>query len=381
MSAQVSRSRAARRPAADEVSPVDHRWRSGDTESTVEFMAAPEMREGGNEGVRLSVGAVARLLGVAAPTLRTWDRRYGLAPSERSHGRHRRYTPVDVARLAHMRQLTLRGVVPAEAAAAALATPADRFAGAAPERAALEPAALGPAALGPVALEPAAPEPTPAAERSDRVDRPPAFQLGRVSAQARGLARSVLEMDGPTITEIVADSVERQGVVTTWDDTVAPVLVAVGRRWQRSGGGIEMEHLLSEAVLGVLATRTAAMAGRSSNTRPLLLAATADEMHVLAMHALAAALAERRIDARLLGARVPGPALSAAVRRLTPSAVFLWSHGPATAKVDTGRLLTAEPPPALVLGGPGWDPAALPPGALLATNLARAVDLLATLAA
>ncbi len=359
-------------------------------------MAAPETREGGSEGVRLSVGAVARLLGVAAPTLRTWDRRYGLAPSERSNGRHRRYTPVDVARLAHMRQLTLRGVAPAEAAAAALATPADRFAGAAlgpvalgpaalgPAAlgpAALGPAALGPAALGPAALGPAAPESPPAAERSARVDRPPAFQLGRVSAQARGLARSVLEMDGPTITEIVADSVERQGVVTTWDDTVAPVLVAVGRRWQRSGGGIEMEHLLSEAVLGVLATRAAAMAGRSTNTRPLLLAATADEMHVLAMHALAAALAERRIDARLLGARVPGPALSAAVRRLTPSAVFLWSHGPATAKVDTSRLLTAEPPPALVLGGPGWDPAALPPGALLATNLARAVDLLATLAA
>jgi len=344
-------------------------------------MAAPDTREGGSEGVRLSVGAVARLLGVAAPTLRTWDRRYGLAPSERSNGRHRRYTPVDVARLAHMRQLTLRGVAPAEAAAAALATPADRFAGAALGPAALGPTALGPAALGPAALGPAAPEPPPAAERSARVDRPPAFQLGRVSAQARGLARSVLEMDGPTITEIVADSVERQGVVTTWDDTVAPVLVAVGRRWQRSGGGIEMEHLLSETVLGVLATRTAAMAGRSSNTRPLLLAATADEMHVLAMHALAAALAERRIDARLLGARVPGPALSAAIRRLTPSAVFLWSHGPATAQVDTGRLLTAEPPPALVLGGPGWDPAALPPGALLATNLARAVDLLATLAA
>jgi len=344
-------------------------------------MAAPETREGGSEGVRLPVGAVARLLGVAAPTLRTWDRRYGLAPSERSNGRHRRYTPVDVARLAHMRQLTLRGVAPAEAAAAALATPADRFAGAALGPVALGPAALGPAALGPAALGPAAPEPPPAAERSARVDRPPAFQLGRVSAQARGLARSVLEMDGPTITEIVADSVERQGVVTTWDDTVAPVLVAVGRRWQRSGGGIEMEHLLSEAVLGVLATRAAAMAGRSTNTRPLLLAATADEMHVLAMHALAAALAERRIDARLLGARVPGPALSAAVRRLTPSAVFLWSHGPATAKVDTSRLLTAEPPPALVLGGPGWDPAALPPGALLATNLARAVDLLATLAA
>jgi len=64
----------------------------------------------------LTVAAVARTLGVAASTLRTWDRRYGLGPSAHQAGSHRRYTPEDVARLQTMRRLTLRGVAPVDAA-------------------------------------------------------------------------------------------------------------------------------------------------------------------------------------------------------------------------------------------------------------------------
>ena len=39
----------------------------------------------------LTVAAVARRLGVAPATLRTWDRRYGLGPSSHEAGEHRRY--------------------------------------------------------------------------------------------------------------------------------------------------------------------------------------------------------------------------------------------------------------------------------------------------
>jgi hypothetical protein len=70
----------------------------------------------------LTVAAVARRLGVAPPTLRTWDRRYGLGPSAHTAGAHRRYSPADVARLMVMRRLTLQGVPPADAARYALAT-------------------------------------------------------------------------------------------------------------------------------------------------------------------------------------------------------------------------------------------------------------------
>ena len=46
----------------------------------------------------LTVAAVARRLGVAPATLRTWDRRYGLGPSAHAAGSHRRYTADDVDR-------------------------------------------------------------------------------------------------------------------------------------------------------------------------------------------------------------------------------------------------------------------------------------------
>ena len=68
----------------------------------------------------LTVAAVARRLGVAPATLRTWDRRYGLGPSEHNSGEHRRYNCNDLARLTLMRKLVIAGVTPAEAAQRAL---------------------------------------------------------------------------------------------------------------------------------------------------------------------------------------------------------------------------------------------------------------------
>ena len=65
----------------------------------------------------LTAGAVARRLGVAVTTLRTWHQRYGLGPSHHVPGQHRRYTREDMDRLQVMRRLTAQGVAPAEAAA------------------------------------------------------------------------------------------------------------------------------------------------------------------------------------------------------------------------------------------------------------------------
>ena len=71
----------------------------------------------------LTAGAVARRLGVAVTTLRTWHQRYGLGPSHHVPGQHRRYTPEDMDRLQVMRRLTAQGVAPAEAAAWARRVP------------------------------------------------------------------------------------------------------------------------------------------------------------------------------------------------------------------------------------------------------------------
>ncbi|MEI7631157.1 MAG: MerR family transcriptional regulator, partial [Actinomycetes bacterium] len=51
------------------------------------------------QALGLTVAAVARRLGIAPATLRTWDRRYGLGPAEHQVGAHRRYSAADLARL------------------------------------------------------------------------------------------------------------------------------------------------------------------------------------------------------------------------------------------------------------------------------------------
>ena len=80
-------------------------------------------REPHDNGPHLSVAAVARKLGIAPSTLRTWNRRYGIGPVDHAPGTHRRYSPNDVARLELMRNALLHGATPAAAATYALITP------------------------------------------------------------------------------------------------------------------------------------------------------------------------------------------------------------------------------------------------------------------
>lgn len=65
---------------------------------------------GHHPGLAWSIAHCAQMLGVAPATLRTWENRYGLGPSQRSEGGHRRYTCEDVDRLELMRRLLAVGV-------------------------------------------------------------------------------------------------------------------------------------------------------------------------------------------------------------------------------------------------------------------------------
>lgn len=90
----------------------------------VQSSATPSDSSGDlQDGIRLTVAGAAARLGVAAPTLRTWARRYGLGPSGHVAGSHRRYDATDLARLETMRRLTLEGVAPADAAQIAMQHP------------------------------------------------------------------------------------------------------------------------------------------------------------------------------------------------------------------------------------------------------------------
>ncbi len=62
-----------------------------------------------------SIGAVERMLGIPAATVRNWEERYGLVKPERSGGGHRLYTRTQVNQLRFVKQAVDSGLQPAEA--------------------------------------------------------------------------------------------------------------------------------------------------------------------------------------------------------------------------------------------------------------------------
>ena len=261
----------------------------------------------------LTVAAVARRIGVAPATLRTWDRRYGLGPSAHESGEHRRYCPADLARLTLMRRLITSGVSPCDAAAQAKSH------------------------KGSINLETIV---------TDYVVRKELVTA--LHKAAKGLDKKFIEA-------ALRKDLAQYGVEQSWSEVIVPLLLIVGNEWEVSGDGIEVEHLLTEVLKGILREHVEDIR-KPVNAHPVLLASVGEEVHSLALHALAAALAERKIETYFLGARTPLEALSAMITRSAPPAVFLWAQLSKNADPKFFNDIPAiRPMPRMVLGGPGWS--------------------------
>ena len=296
----------------------------------------------------LSVAAVARMLGIAPATLRTWDRRYGIGPSAHAPGRHRRYSPQDIVRLETMRHALVRGVGPAEAARYALASTNGGLAAVVD--------GVRPRAGGTM------------------------LRLPGAGRYARGLGRAALALDFPAARTVLVEAVDTLGVVATWDDVARPVLTAVARRWATTGAGVEIEHLLSQSVAAVFSAHALAK-GEAPEGRPVLLAGMPHERHTLPLLVLAAALGDRSVPVQPMGTDLPRVALHAAVRRTAPAAVVLWSQTAATADVALLETLPeTRPRSRTFVAGPGWEDLGVPARVQPLTSLAQAVDALVTAA-
>lgn len=261
----------------------------------------------------LTVAAVARRVGVAPATLRTWDRRYGLGPSEHQEGEHRRYCPHDLAKLMMMRRLIVAGVSPAEAA-----EQARNCKSAVPLKKIVKEVEV----------------------REDVVD---------------AIYKALESFDRAFVEATLIHEMDTYGVESAWADVIVPTLFLIGEEWENNQKGIEVEHLFSEILKRTLHNRVVELK-RPLNARPVLLAAVGEELHSLPVYALAAALCERNIETYVLGARTPIEALSAMVSRCAPPAIFLWAQLPSNAEEKYWRDIPAiRPAPRIVVGGPGWD--------------------------
>ncbi len=286
----------------------------------------------------LTVSVVARRLGVAPATLRTWDRRYGIGPSAHREGSHRRYLASDLAKLEYMRSLVLAGVPAAEAATKALSLEITEEYSVAIARSIVPMYNSGESSQ----LS------TKAPVGGGNVIATPGAEQG-----ARGLARAATALDAQACREIVCQGIATHGVIPTWNQIIVPVLRGVGERWQSSGKGIDIEHVLSstlESALGSIVNKTTTF----TNPRPVMLAGANNERHKLPLWALAATLAEANIRTLMMGSGMPVDALGEAVVKTGPAAVFIWSQIGPSDLAELDRVPVTRPAARIVVGGPGW---------------------------
>ncbi len=218
-------------------------------------------RVAGGDQPPLTVAAVARRLGVAPATLRTWDRRYGLGPSHHAAGSHRRYGTDDLARLIVMRRLTIDGVAPAEAAQTARSADAGGL---------LDP-------TGPVETVTA-----PDAVASD------ALVDAALTGDAEAVARILALPPGGD-------------VLAWWTTLVEPAIAALSRRTLVELPGVAPIIVLGDAALGALRD---AMPLAAPGRPVVLVFAPGMRIGMVGVHAIAAALAARGVDARVVSGAV-----------------------------------------------------------------------------
>ncbi len=272
----------------------------------------------------LTIQQAASLLNVAAPTIRSWERRYGVPLTNRSSGGHRRYGHLQLDQLRRMRDLIAGGRRTGDAAALVKAGHA-----------------TSPGPLVQAFLE-----------------------------AARELAPG-------SLARTLDASRETLGLDRTVDEVLLPAMREVGAWWHSGQIDIAHEHLATNATQAWLATLQPTGPLHRS---PIVLSCGPLDHHTLGLEAIGALLRQRHWDCRMLGARTPVDSLALAVAETEALGVVLVSHvGSArAAAVDALRTLALDQRHLFYAGGAFESRRARHgvPGHYLGTNIAQAADLI-----
>jgi hypothetical protein len=222
----------------------------------------------------LPIAEVSRQLGVPMPTLRSWELRYGIPPTDRTFGKHRRYSASELHTLRLMRDEIARGK------RASLAADAVR-------------------------------------------------DLLGIAGPAGDLITAILaaseRADPVAVRTLLGDAHAALGLGPCLDEVLLPAMQQVGLWWQTGRCTVEDEHLTTEAARSWLETLSSS-APEPSRTTPIVLACGPTDLHTIGLEALCVMLRHERWSCRLLGARTAVPALAAAVRATRAGAVVIVSH-------------------------------------------------------
>ncbi|SUA42788.1 HTH-type transcriptional repressor YcgE [Nocardia africana] len=281
------------------------------------MIAMPDASPPDNDATGFSVRTVAERIGIPTATLRSWNQRYGIGPSQHRRGRHRLYSEADIARLERMVVLVRGGSSPARAAESV---------------------------RGPLPI----------------------------AGDHASLLEAAFASDPTTLQSLLLAHIRAFGVVDTWDRLCRPAFAEIVQRQGAGIGCIDVEHLLSWCITAAL--HRAVPPPADASAAPVLLACTSGEAHSLPLEVLRAALAELDVPAHMLGPNVPTSALGDALDRSASGWVaVLWSQQESTALLSAVRTC-AERGTRVLLAGPGWQDVPAPDTADIVDDLQSALS-------
>jgi DNA-binding transcriptional MerR regulator len=247
----------------------------------------------------LRIGELARRTGVTEPTLRAWERRYGLLRPERSAGGFRLYSDEDAVRVRAMQDHLGRGVAASEAAGLALAAPPD--------------------------------------------DASP------IESLVHDLATALDSFDDVAAQAALDRALATLSVEAALRDVLLPVMADVGTGWEDDESAIAREHFATNLVRGRLLSLARGWdlgAGRRA-----LLACAPEERHDIGLIAFGLALRARGWRITFLGADTPIGTLGEAAGLTEPDLVVVSASRPQ--RLEHGELEELARAHRLAVGGPG----------------------------
>ncbi|WP_328320925.1 MerR family transcriptional regulator [Kribbella sp. NBC_00382] len=258
----------------------------------------------------LPVGQVSTLLGIPTVTLRSWEARYGLEPSGRTPGLHRRYTLADVDRFRRMQRLIAAGISAGDAARLS--------------------------------------------EQPDSANHAtsPNHSGQRLLDTAETLALAELA-------DLLDGSLATYGVSRAWTELIAPAFRALGSRYEQQRDCTDIELILARSVEAAVERYLQNRRPQLTESRPTLLVHCPEERHTMPLTVLRATLLEQGQSVVLLGPEATEAAILQSVPRAAPQTVVLWATARRPGQLRLRNLVTATGFTTMT-AGPGWPPSAQP---------------------
>jgi MerR family transcriptional regulator, light-induced transcriptional regulator len=225
------------------------------------------------------INTVAEMLGLSAPNLRAWERRYGVPKPHRGKNAYRLYSHRDILILKKMKALCTQGYSPSEAA-----------------KIALEPIAEG--------LFSSPKEPL------------------KIQTSLESIIKATYDFDPITLDRALTQATQLGSAWEVYEHIFEPALISVGESWRADLKYVAHEHMLSQAIKGTLTTLLKTI--RPPNPRKkVLCACIQNELHDIPLNALALRTSHAGCLPIILGANTPPKAIANAVEHLQPDLIIL----------------------------------------------------------